>query len=171
MDTGPKRDLLRLLSEAARKKGLKFGVSYSLYQWPLALENEYEKDENQSTTVWSDVKQLVNEYKPSVLRFEGDWEANEFYKASPEFMAWIYNDSPVRHDVVVTDSWDMLPPCLEELHYYGTGILLFLKKITRSSLLYYKIKINLSDSSRPQIWTGQNLHVLRVDRHIYNLYT
>lgn len=119
VETGPKRDLLRLLSDAARRKGLKFGISYSLYQWPLALENEYGQDENHSTTIWSDIKQLVNEYRISVLRFEGDWEANEFYKASPEFMAWIYNESPVRHEAVVTDAWDMLPPCQEELNYYG----------------------------------------------------
>lgn len=119
MQTGPKRNVLRLLSKSAVKKGLKFGISYSLYQWPLALENEYGHVENHSTTIWSDIKQLVNEYRISVLRFEGDWEAQQFYKASPEFIAWIYNKSPVKYEAVVTDVWDALPPCHEELLRYG----------------------------------------------------
>lgn len=126
VQTGPKRNVMRLLSESAIKNGLRLGVSYSLHQWPLALENEYGHVDNHSTTIWSDIKQLVNEYRISVLRFEGDWEAQQFYEASPEFIAWIYNKSPVRFEAVVTDVWDAVPPCHEELLRYGMIINIFL---------------------------------------------
>lgn len=119
MQTGPKRNILRLLSQSAMKRRLKFGVSYSLHQWPLALENEYGHVDNHSTIIWSDIKDLANEYQISSLRFEGDWEAQQFYQASPEFVAWVYNKSPVKNEVVVTDAWDTVPPCQEELLRYG----------------------------------------------------
>jgi len=41
MEAGPKRDLLGELNEAGRKRGLKMGIYYSLYEWfhPLWVEN------------------------------------------------------------------------------------------------------------------------------------
>lgn len=49
--------------------------------------------------------ELVNKYKPDYLWSDGDWEASEVYWRSREFLAWLYNSSPVKDTVLVNDRW------------------------------------------------------------------
>ncbi|PSN57902.1 Alpha-L-fucosidase [Blattella germanica] len=44
----------------------------------------------------------VNEYTVCVY---GDWETTDDYWTAKEFIAWLYNDSPVKDTVVVNDRW------------------------------------------------------------------
>lgn len=116
MDVGPKRDIVRILSDSIRKQGLKFGIYYSLLEWFNKL---YLKDRkaNESTTyytdkiVWPDIKLLVNNYAPSVLWLDGDEDVachcfpSCSYWKSLKLLAWLYNDSPVKDEIVVNDRW------------------------------------------------------------------
>ncbi|KAG6440413.1 hypothetical protein O3G_MSEX001294 [Manduca sexta] len=110
MEVGPKRDLVGDLAKAVRAEGLKFGVYHSLYEWynPIYLEDRRTGFATQTyveTKLWPDIKQLINDYKPSVLWSDGDWEAHDTYWNSTELLAWLYNDSPVKNEIVVNDRW------------------------------------------------------------------
>ncbi|XP_026329469.1 alpha-L-fucosidase-like [Hyposmocoma kahamanoa] len=110
VDVGPKLDIVKHLSEAVKEAGLKFGVYHSLYEWfnPIYLEDS---NANFTTTnytdnkLWPDIKQIINDYKPSLFWADGDWEANDTYWKSPELLAWFYNESPVKDEIVVNDRW------------------------------------------------------------------
>uniref|UniRef100_A0A8C4QII4 alpha-L-fucosidase n=1 Tax=Eptatretus burgeri TaxID=7764 RepID=A0A8C4QII4_EPTBU len=44
-------------------------------------------------------------YLPEVIWSDGDWEAPSSYWNSTEFLAWLYNSSPIKDKVVVNDRW------------------------------------------------------------------
>lgn len=46
-------------------------------------------------------------YQPDLIWSDGDWEANSSYWKSQEFLAWLYNDSPNKDNVIVNDRWGM----------------------------------------------------------------
>ena len=73
MEIGPKRDLLGDLSEAVRRKGLRMGYYYSLYEWynPLWL---YDKQRYVRERMFPQFKDLVTHYKPSIIFSDGEWE-------------------------------------------------------------------------------------------------
>ncbi|XP_068629587.1 tissue alpha-L-fucosidase-like [Battus philenor] len=115
-EVGPKRDIVGELAGAVRNEGLKFGVYHSLYEWFNPIYEE-DKRNNFSTRayaeskLWPDIKQLIEDYKPSVLWADGDWEAYDTYWKSTDFLAWLYNESPVKDEIVVNDRWGIGIPC------------------------------------------------------------
>lgn len=55
--------------------------------------------------------ELVQNYKPEIIWSDGDWEATDVYWKSTEFLAWLYNESPVKNTVLVNDRWGKGVPC------------------------------------------------------------
>ncbi|KAH0535268.1 alpha-L-fucosidase [Cotesia glomerata] len=109
-DVGPHKDLLGELARAIRKTPIKFGLYHSLYEWFNPMW-ESDKKSNFSTSEFVNYKiipemiELVNTYHPEVLWSDGEWEAPDTYWKSKEFLAWLFNQSPVKDTVVVNDRW------------------------------------------------------------------
>lgn len=68
-------------------------------------ENQYHTQEYVKQISNPQIYDLVNKYKPDVLWADGDWEASSDYWMSKDFLAWLYNDSPVKDTIIVNDRW------------------------------------------------------------------
>jgi alpha-L-fucosidase len=104
MEVGPKRDLCGELTDAVKKRGLKMGFYYSLYEWynPLYRSNPKRYVDEHMLPQFKD---LVTRYKPSILFADGEWDRPSEEWRSTEFLQWLYNESGVKDDVVVNDRW------------------------------------------------------------------
>ena len=104
VEIGPKRDILGDLTNSVRDKGLKMGFYYSLYEWynPLWLNDKPRFIRDHMTPQFKD---LVNRYKPSIIFSDGEWDLPSSEWKSAELLAWLFNESPVKNDVVVNDRW------------------------------------------------------------------
>lgn len=120
MDVGPKRDLVGDLTNAVKSAGLKMGLYYSIIEWessktkrkksgyylPDDIVNKYKIPDNEyvDNHLIPQLKELVMNYKPSLIFSDGgEWDGSEEYWKTKEFLAWLYNDSPVKDEVVVND--------------------------------------------------------------------
>ncbi len=101
---GPKRDLIKDLFAAVRKTPVHAGMYYSLYEWYNPL---WKADRNKFVTdhTWPQMKELINTYQPEVFWTDGDWDAPAETWKSQEFLAWLYNESPVKDRIIVNDRW------------------------------------------------------------------
>jgi alpha-L-fucosidase len=104
VDVGPHRDLAGDLIHAVKAKGLRMGYYYSLYEWFSPL---YKADVNRYVNehMLPQMKDLVNRYQPDVFWTDGEWDHPSSVWKSTEFLAWLFNESPVKKDVVVNDRW------------------------------------------------------------------
>jgi alpha-L-fucosidase len=120
MDVGPGRDLVGELSRAVKSVGLRMGLYYSIIEWescrthrtksgyfiPEAMIKKYgiPEDKYVDMHMIPQLKELVLEYKPSLIFADaGEWDGSAEYWKAREFLAWLYNDSPVKDEVVVND--------------------------------------------------------------------
>ena len=104
VDAGPHRDLCGDLAKAVRAKGLKMGFYYSLYEWfnpiyrmdfPRFVREHFHPQ----------FKDLVKRYQPSLIFADGEWDHTSAEWKSEELLAWLYNESPCREEVVIDDRW------------------------------------------------------------------
>lgn len=104
MDIGPHRDLCGDLSQAVKDAGLHMGFYYSLYEWynPLYHNNI---DKYVDDHMIPQMKDLVTSYEPDILWTDGEWDYPSKKWKSTEFLAWLYNESPVRDRIAVNDRW------------------------------------------------------------------
>jgi alpha-L-fucosidase len=104
VDIGPHRDLAGDLVTACRKKELRIGFYYSLYEWFNPIYNE---DVNRYVEehMLPQMKDLVQRYKPDVFWPDGEWgHPHETWK-STDFLAWLFNESDAPEDIAVNDRW------------------------------------------------------------------
>ncbi len=104
VDIGPKRDLLGDLTDSVRKAGLKMGFYYSLYEWynPIWLKDRKAYVDQHMIPQFKDV---VTRYKPSIIFSDGEWDMPSKDWKSEQLLAWLYNESPCKDDVIVNDRW------------------------------------------------------------------
>jgi alpha-L-fucosidase len=104
VEQGPHRDLLGDLTDAVRTKGLTMGIYYSLYEWynPLYLAD---KTRYVAEHMMPQFKDVVTRYKPAIIFSDGEWDMTSDKWRSPELLAWLYNESPVKNEIVVDDRW------------------------------------------------------------------
>ena len=114
MVTGPKRDLLGDLGAAVRKKGLKYGFYYSLYEWFNPL---WKTDRKRYVTehMTPQFKDVVTRYQPAIIFSDGEWDMPSKDWKSEELLAWLFNESPCKDEVVVDDRWGK-----DTRHKHGT---------------------------------------------------
>jgi alpha-L-fucosidase len=104
VDIGPRRDLLGELTEALRRTNVRMGCYYSLYEWynPLWLSD---KPRFVREHLFPQFKDLITRYQPSILFSDGEWDLPSAEWHSAELLAWLFNESPVKDEVVIDDRW------------------------------------------------------------------
>ena len=112
---GSGRDLAGEFTAAMKSAGLRSGFYYSLLEYanPFYPKNFLNNAQSQrwSMSEWSrrvnlpQMKELVVGYRPDILWTDGEWDFSDKEELSEEFLAWLYNESPVKDDVVVNDRW------------------------------------------------------------------
>ena len=104
VDLGPGRDFCQELKEACDKTDVKFGVYHSLYEWynPLYRENPEKYALEHLIPM---LKELITKYEPATLFTDGEWDQHSDVWHSTDFLAWLYNESPVKDIIVPNDRW------------------------------------------------------------------
>jgi len=85
-------------------------IPSSLFEWyhPLYMADKASNFSNNTFVrekVVPEMVELVEKYRPQVIWSDGDWEVGPEYWDSLEFLAWLYNSSPVKDTVVTNDRW------------------------------------------------------------------
>lgn len=108
---GPNRDIVGELASAIRKDSdIHFGIYHSLFEWfnPVYLgdaERKFTTQEFVNRKTMPELYELVNTYKPDIVWSDGDGGVSYKYWKSEEFIAWLFNDSPVKDTVLTNDRW------------------------------------------------------------------
>ncbi|HOY16104.1 MAG TPA: alpha-L-fucosidase [Haliscomenobacter sp.] len=104
VDVGPHRDLAGDLAKAVKARNLRMGFYYSLYEW---FNPVYKSDVQRYVTerMLPQMKDLVTRYEPDVLWTDGEWDHPAKTWQSEAFLAWLFNESKVKDQIVVNDRW------------------------------------------------------------------
>ena len=101
---GPRRDLVGDLAAAVRRKDIRLGLYYSLYEWYHPLWRS-DRGRFVEEHLFSQFKDLVTRYRPDVVWADGEWDLPWEQWRSPELLAWLFNTAPNESDLVINDRW------------------------------------------------------------------
>ena len=51
------------------------------------------------------LKELIEKYEPDLLFTDGEWDYESSVWHSTDFLTWLFNESPVKDEIVVNDRW------------------------------------------------------------------
>eukprot|EP01133_Synstelium_polycarpum_P005915 gene5915-6846_t len=126
VDVGPHKDLVAAVSKSIKAAGLEMGLYMSLFEWfnPLYLADAASGTPPTTDIYVQDVLlpqlyQIVNDYEPSVVWADGNWDQPSEYFKSTEFLAWLYNNATVKDHVVVNDRWGSETPGVDGGFFSG----------------------------------------------------
>lgn len=100
MHSGPRRDPVGELAEASRRAGLVHGLYYSLLDWSHPA---YGSDSYVVDYLHPQVRELIEQYQPSVLWGDGHWGRPPAYWRSDELLAEYYRS--LGSDAIANDRW------------------------------------------------------------------
>ena len=101
---GPKRDLVGDLAAAVRKRDIRVGLYYSLYEWYHPLWKS-DKERYVTEHLFPQFKDLMTRYRPDLVWADGEWDLPWEQWRSPELLAWLFNHAPNEEDLVINDRW------------------------------------------------------------------
>jgi len=108
VDVGAHRDLVGELAKSIRAKDIHFGLYFSQFEWfhPLYVNDKaYNTNLYPTQVSLPQMHEIVKQYEPDVIWSDGDWEKFSSYWQSEQFIAWLFNDSPVKDKILVNDRW------------------------------------------------------------------
>ncbi|CAD6190565.1 unnamed protein product [Caenorhabditis auriculariae] len=108
LDIGPKRDIVGDLKDAFKTTNVRYGLYFSQFEWfnPLFIEDGHHNTSLYSKLIsYPQMLEIVSKYRPEIVWSDGEWDKTDEYWRSREFLAWLYNSSPVKESVVVNDRW------------------------------------------------------------------
>jgi len=108
VDVGPRRNLVDEIATAVRKKGIRFGLYYSLPEWNNPLHEWYVAPHDSIHTyvkqhMIPQFKEVVETFKPDLLFTDGEWFNTAEDWHARHLISWYYN--LVGDDAIVNDRW------------------------------------------------------------------
>jgi len=105
VDVGPKQDLVGAFLKSIRAAGMHAGLYHSVFEWFNPLYRGSNPEQYVDQKLIPDLHQIVTDYAPDVLLMDGEWEHPSDFWKTRDFLAWLFNESPIKDTVVVDDRW------------------------------------------------------------------
>ena len=119
MDVGPKQDLVGKLTDGGAPTRPQDGRSITPSSSGTIRCGWRTGPGSCDEHMQPQLRDLIARYKPDVLWADGEWDGPDSLWQSREFLAWLFNESPVP-EIVIDDRWGQgLPPQARGLLHHG----------------------------------------------------
>lgn len=81
------------------------GLYHSIFEWFNPLYRGPNATRYVLEKLIPDLHAIVEAYEPAMLLMDGEWEQTSDFWQTKEFLAWLFNQSPIKDSVVVNDRW------------------------------------------------------------------